>query len=58
MFMFPADLLYGMFHQSALSISHVLDPEYTLLLCLKESNDGSTTDGSENSVQCVEAQST
>lgn len=58
MFISPAEEQYGMFNQSASFISHGLDPGYTLLLCLRGSNDDSTTDGSENSVQSVVAQLT
>lgn len=46
MFISPAEVLYDMFHQSALFISHVLDLGYTLLLYLRESNDDSTGVGS------------
>lgn len=44
----PAVVQYGIVNQSALFSSHGLDPGYTALFCLSESNDDSTTDGSNN----------
>lgn len=54
----PAEVQYGMSHQSASFISHGLDAGYTLLLCWRQSNDDSTTDGSEILVQTVVEQFT
>lgn len=55
LFLLPAEVQNGMFHQSASFVSHDLDALYTLLLWLKESKKDNTTDGSENLVQSVGA---
>lgn len=47
-----------MLHQSASCISDSLHPKDILLFCLREPNDGSTKDDSDNLVQGVVAQLT